>query len=129
MIFVFGSNRQGIHGAGAALFAKRSLGAVQGCGEGLMGQSYALPSKLTPDTSLTLHEFKGHIERFMGFAVCNPLLDFKITRVGCGHAKFSDAEVAPLFLAISVRENCWFDNKWTPWLGLNARYWGTYRFY
>lgn len=31
-VFVFGSNLAGIHGAGAALQAKRDFGAKQGCG-------------------------------------------------------------------------------------------------
>ena len=43
-IFVFGSNLKGIHGAGAALFARTHCGAVLGQGEGLQGQSYALPT-------------------------------------------------------------------------------------
>ena len=48
MIFVFGSNLRGIHGKGAALHAKQKHGAVQGVGEGLRGNSYALPTKKRP---------------------------------------------------------------------------------
>jgi len=44
-IFVFGSNPEGRHGAGAAKYAKDNFGAVYGQGEGLQGQSYALPTK------------------------------------------------------------------------------------
>lgn len=45
VIFVFGSNPQGRHGAGAALVARKRFGAVYGQGEGLQGNSYALPTK------------------------------------------------------------------------------------
>lgn len=44
-IFVFGSNPKGIHGAGAAATAKTRFGAIQGQGEGLQGNAYALPTK------------------------------------------------------------------------------------
>lgn len=44
-IFVFGSNPEGRHGAGAAKVAKNLFGAIYGQGEGLQGNSYALPTK------------------------------------------------------------------------------------
>jgi hypothetical protein len=44
-IFVFGSNPEGKHGAGAAKIAKDKFNAVNGQGEGLQGNSYALPTK------------------------------------------------------------------------------------
>lgn len=44
-IFVFGSNPEGIHGAGAARVALLKFGAEYGVGEGLTGNSYALPTK------------------------------------------------------------------------------------
>ena len=44
-IFVFGSNPEGIHGAGAAATAKSKFGAIQGQGEGIQGSAYALPTK------------------------------------------------------------------------------------
>jgi hypothetical protein len=47
-IFVFGSNEKGIHGKGAALQAKKVFGAVQGCGFGLTGNSFAIPTKIDP---------------------------------------------------------------------------------
>ena len=45
MIFVFGSNLAGRHGAGAALCALREHGAIYGQGVGLQGNSYAIPTK------------------------------------------------------------------------------------
>lgn len=44
-IFVFGSNYGGRHSKGAALDARRLYGAVYGVSEGLMGQSYGIPTK------------------------------------------------------------------------------------
>lgn len=44
-IFVFGSNPEGRHGAGAAKIAKEKFGAIYGQGEGLQGNAYALPTK------------------------------------------------------------------------------------
>lgn len=49
-IFVFGSNTQGIHGAGAARFACNNFGAIYGHFSGTMGQSYGIVTKdLTKD--------------------------------------------------------------------------------
>ena len=44
-IFVFGSNPEGRHGAGAAKIAREKFGAIYGQGEGLQGNAYALPTK------------------------------------------------------------------------------------
>ena len=44
-IFVFGSNPEGRHGAGAAKIAVDKFGAKYGQGEGLQGNAYALPTK------------------------------------------------------------------------------------
>ena len=45
LIFVFGSNTDGLHGAGAAKFAFDYLNAEMGKAEGITGQTYALPTK------------------------------------------------------------------------------------
>lgn len=45
IVFVFGSNPEGRHGAGAAKVAAEQFGAVYGQGEGLQGNAYALPTK------------------------------------------------------------------------------------
>lgn len=44
-IFVFGSNPEGRHGAGAAKIARLEHGAIYGHGEGLQGHAYAIPTK------------------------------------------------------------------------------------
>lgn len=45
VVFVFGSNPEGRHGAGAAKIAREQFGAVYGQGEGLQGNAYAIPTK------------------------------------------------------------------------------------
>lgn len=90
-IFVFGSNKGGAHGGGAAYFAFKQFGAVWGEGEGLFGQSYALP---TMEGRKSMAEAVG---RFIDFARQHTEYTFLVTAVGCGIAGYSPAEVAPLF--------------------------------
>lgn len=52
-IFVFGSNPEGRHGAGAARTARLLFGAIYGQGEGLQGNAYAIPTK---DLRITLNK-------------------------------------------------------------------------
>lgn len=91
-IFVFGSNLGGFHGGGAAELAYISFGAVWGQGEGLQGQSYALPTMVQ-----TVAEMQPYVDRFIACAQMHPELKFYLTEVGCGIAGFSVEEVAPLF--------------------------------
>ena len=83
-IFVFGSNPEGRHGAGAAKIAKDKFGAVYGQGEGLQGNAYALPTK-----DLRVKENKGfksispeqiteNIKKLYEVARQNPNKQFKI---------------------------------------------------
>lgn len=123
-IFVFGSNLSGIHGAGAARTALDHHGAIWGQGEGLQGDSYALPTKGHNITFMSLERVKASVDRFLMFASDNPELQFKVTRVGCFLAGFTDKDIAPLFNG--APNNCKFDNKWYPYLGDTAKYWGTF---
>ena len=91
-IFVFGSNLAGAHAGGAAYLAYQRFGAVMGQGVGLQGQSYAIPTMQGgPDTILP------YVEEFIRFADMHPELTFLVTRIGCGIAGFTPAEIAPLF--------------------------------
>jgi hypothetical protein len=96
-VLVFGSNKSGRHGKGAALDAMRHHGAVYGQGEGLQGRSYALPTKDEQIRTLQLHAIEWHVMRFMIFARERPDLTFRVTRVGCGLAGYQEAEIAPFF--------------------------------
>jgi len=123
MIFVFGSNEAGIHGAGAADYALKHKGAIWGCGVGAAGQSYALPTKDYVIRTLPYESVKKYIVHFLDFAASHPDLEFQITRIGCGLAGFKDSKIAPLFLP--APSNCLFDTAWKTYLP-NARFWGTF---
>lgn len=109
-IFVFGSNTQGIHGAGAALFAQRHRGAQPGQGEGWFGQSYALPTKQGPHSTPDFALVQESVYRFLAFAQDHPYLSFMVTRVGCGLAGFTDAQIAPLFA--HAPSHCFLPGIW-----------------
>ena len=99
-IFVFGSNLEGMHGGGAAYFAFRKFGAVMGCGVGLRGQSYAIPTMQGG-----VETIKPYVDGFIAFAKSRPDLFFYVTRIGCGIAGFRDKEIAPLFTEAKEVEN------------------------
>lgn len=122
LIFVFGSNLAGKHGAGAAKFAAKHKGAVYGRPEGIQGTSYAIPTKDANIKTLPLDQIDLHVDNFIQFAILWPAAQFQVTRVGCGLAGFRDEQIAPLF--INAPDNCWFDEAWKPWLGENRKYWG-----
>jgi len=113
MIFVFGSNLKGIHGTGAALFAVKNHGAIAGRGEGLQGNSYALPTCVSPGVPLTLDAIQIHVDRFLNFTK-TPIgrdLQYQVTRVGCGFAGYKDEQIAPMF--IDSPSNVWLPSVWT----------------
>lgn len=96
-VFVFGSNLQGRHGKGAALFAYHERGATYGQGEGRQGNSYAIPTKATPYLPLTLEEIHGYVTRFLEYARGLPGTQFRLTPIGCGHAGHRADQIAPMF--------------------------------
>jgi len=96
-IFVFGSNLAGRHGKGAALYAFKEYGAVYGVGVGLMGSSYAIPTKGFKVEVLPLEVISTYVEQFKKFAAENPQYTFKVTRIGCGLAGYTDSQIAPMF--------------------------------
>jgi len=104
-IFVFGSNRKGIHGKGAALDAKNKFGAQEGVGEGLTGKSYALPTKATPNKSLSLEEISKHIDTFLKFAAENPNKTFKMTAIGTNLAGFEPKQIANILFTKNIPGN------------------------
>jgi hypothetical protein len=80
-IFVFGSNPQGIHGAGAAAVAKSYFGAKYGQGYGLMGQSYGIVTKdlrKRIDLSVPSNEIEKQIKDLYNLAEARTDLDFYI---------------------------------------------------
>ena len=97
-IFVFGSNLAGKHGKGAALFARQTCGAIYGTGEGLQGNSYAIPTKDERIKTLPLDAIKIHVERFLSFSSEHHNLTFSVTPIGCGLAGYKPEQIAPFFI-------------------------------
>lgn len=91
-IFVFGSNLAGHHGGGAARVAFNLFGAVWGQGEGLEGNTYAIPTMQGG-----VETIKPYVDTFIEFAENKPDLTFYVTKIGCGIAGFEIDEIAPLF--------------------------------
>ena len=98
-IFVFGSNKAGFHGGGAARFAYERFGAEWGVGEGLTGHCYALPT-MEGDAS-----FQEAVEHFLTCAKQHPELTFLVTPVGCGIAGYTPEEVVPWFALAKDMDN------------------------
>lgn len=102
VIFVFGSNVQGRHSAGAAAFAAAFHGAKDGVAEGLQGTSYAIPTcswdgkRLFP---LAVPHIQLHAQTFKRFAREHEQYDFLLTAIGCGIAGYQPSQMADLFLA------------------------------
>ena len=104
-IYVFGSNRPGRHGKGTALIARQKHGAIYGQGEGLQGNSYALPTRdanpigsAYPGVrSLSLNEIEKSVQRFIEFARNHPDWIFDLQPVGCCNAGFKPSQIAPMF--------------------------------
>lgn len=101
-VFVFGSNLAGMHGGGAAYVAFKKFGAVMGCGVGLRGQSYAIPTMQGG-----VETIKPYVDAFIEFAKVHTEYFFYVTRIGCGIAGFKDKEIAPLFAeAVGMNNIC-----------------------
>lgn len=91
-IFVFGSNLAGHHGGGAARVALNRFGAQWGQGEGIQGQSYAIPTMQGG-----VETIKPYVDRFLDLAYEWDQNTFLVTRIGCGIAEFTPEQIAPLF--------------------------------
>ena len=131
MIFVFGSNEAGVHGAGAARFALEKKGAILGQPFGMQGNSFAIPTKdKTIRNTLPLDEIKVYVNRFIDFARTQtdrrhaPLI-YQVTCIGCGLAGLKHEDIAPMFRMAT--KNVLFDDLWKPWLeDYGFSFWGTY---
>ena len=99
-IFVFNSYSNGFNKAGTAKTALKYYGAKLGIGEGLCGQSYAIPSEL-PLTAM-----QDAVNRFLEYAKGHPELEFLVTPIGIGKIfKRDPVEMANLFEKAASVEN------------------------
>ncbi len=121
-IFVFGSNPEGIHGAGAARVAVDSFGAIFGQGEGLQGCAYALPTK-----DLRVRENRGYrsispkeitesITKLYKTAMMHPHMNFMIAyrnTVTTSLNGYTGIEMIEMFKAAgAIPENIVFSQEW-----------------
>lgn len=91
-IFVFGSNKEGRHIAGAARLAADAFGAEWGVGEGITGRCYAVP------TMSGMNDIKNAVAKLLYLAARTPEKTFLVTRIGCGIAGYTPEQIAPLFV-------------------------------
>jgi hypothetical protein len=119
LIFVFGSNLSGIHGAGAAKHAKEEWEAKPGEGVGRTGRAYALPTKgklQTPPNrdpylpKLSLRDIQKQANSFRLYAEIHTELLFQLTAIGCGLAGKKPEQIAPLFHDMS--DNVLYPPEW-----------------
>jgi len=127
LVFVFGSNYDGYHGAGAARTAAEQWGALFGPRgmAGHHGRSYAIPTVGHRFAPIPTAYIIPYVDTFKFYAKVHQEFKFIVTQVGCGLARIHDDEtMARMFLGSS--KNCFFDTAWQQWLGDDYEYWGTF---
>lgn len=112
--FVFGSNLAGVHGAGAAAYARKHHGAILGQGIGLQGNSYGIPTKDSNIHTLPIQDITKYVNQFIEFANTHREMTFMVTRIGCGLAGYTDIQIAPLFK--DAPDNCVLPNEWEQFI-------------
>lgn len=112
MIFVFGSNREGRHGKGAALAARLEHGAKYGVARGFTGNAYAIVTKELRKgfPPVTLEEVGREVETFLTHARRMTNTEFQVTRVGCGLAGFKEGDIKKMF--VNAPPNCHLPEGW-----------------
>lgn len=121
-IFVFGSNPQGRHGAGAAKVARLHFGAIYGQGEGLQGNAYAIPTKdlrvsvnngyrSIPPATIT-----KSIRKMYDCARNHPqrrfMIAYRNTHVRSLNG-YTGIEMIQMFIAAGpIPDNVWFSEEW-----------------
>jgi hypothetical protein len=120
-VFVFGSNLAGIHGAGAALTAKKKFGATWGRCHGLDNNSYGIPTKDENLKTLPIDRIKKYIENFITDAENNPDLKFYVTPIGTGLAGYKAKDIAPLFREALNINNIYLPEDFLICLNLEAQ--------
>lgn len=96
VVFAFGSNLAGRHGKGAAYYAAKYYGAEYGKGEGLYGNSYAIPTKDAHLNVLELKAIREYLRAFLKYAAKHEDTIFLLTPIGSGLAGYRKTEIANL---------------------------------
>lgn len=110
-VLVFGSKPKGHHKGGSAKIAKEKFGAIEGVGEGLRGQSYAIPVH-KHHTEL----MESAIMRFINYAVSHKDLIFYVLPIGCVSAGLDYKLVANMFRSARDLPNVFLPPKFYSFL-------------
>lgn len=122
-IFIFGSNTEGIHGAGAAKVAVNDYGAIYGQAKGLQRNSYAIVTKdlKKGNRSIDIEYIQEQINDLFIFCVENTDKTFWMTKIGCGLGGFEISDIAPLFANKIIPKNLILPKEFTL-----PQYWADY---
>lgn len=120
-IFVFGSNLAGIHGAGAALTARKKFNATLGRCHGLDNNSYGIPTKDENLKVLPIERIKKYVENFIQDAENYPEFIFYVTPIGTGLSGYQVKDIAPLFRNALNINNIYLPEEFLLWLNLEVR--------
>lgn len=143
-VFVFGSNRQGFHGAGAAGYASFGIaggnhwrsfdyakkpngwignwnikGVAKGFQQGMRGKSYAIPTvdRAGAKRSLTLVEIAENIAEMYAFAKEHPEWEFLVAQENkMGLNGYTPVEMAQAFNAVPIPDNIIFEEGFSKLL-------------
>lgn len=121
-VFVFGSNPEGRHGAGAAKIARLQFGAVYGQGEGPQGNAYAIPTKdlrikdKNGYRSISPEQITASIRKFYAYAKEHPDKRFMIAYRNTYSRSlngYTGIEMIRMFInAGPIPENIWVSEEW-----------------
>ena len=111
VVFVFGSNLAGRHGAGSALLAHDQWGAEIGVGVGRTGDAYAIPTKDANLKIMRLDDIEKHVREFIRYAHEHMDLYFMVVAVGTGLAGIPHKTMKQMFRGAPM--NCYFSHMWS----------------
>lgn len=114
-IAVVGTNPQGIHGAGAALWARNNAGLKLGHYEGLCGQSWGIVTKdllAEKHPSITEDEILYQLTNLATYSRSHPELEFIIFYSGKGYNLngYTPQEMANIFSMVDWADNVIFEH-------------------
>lgn len=112
VVFVFGSNLSGIHGAGAAWDAAQHWGAEWGVGQGPTGDAYALATKDEDIITLSYDRVRENISDFFDYARTQPETLFLLTPVGTGLAGLDKRIIWSYCRSLGIPSNVALTSSW-----------------
>lgn len=123
-IFVFGSNTEGRHGAGAAKIARDLFGAEYGNPKGMQGRSYAIITKdlkKASHPSISRDFIESQIKELYKYASTKPHFDFYIAYSGQGKNLnyYTPQDMADIFSCDKIPQNIIFEEEFSKLIKLS----------